>query len=79
MVGCGFSFERELGYAWGPFRRTSNSRLVTVSGAFERLSGLQHLISAAPMVSFVCRKLPGAARTGSTANSVRPTESLTHF
>jgi SAM-dependent methyltransferase len=56
MTACGFSFERELGYAWGPFRRTSNARLVTVSGAFERWSGLQHWISLAPMVAFVGRK-----------------------
>jgi SAM-dependent methyltransferase len=79
MIGCGFSFERELGYAWGPFRRTSNSRLVTLSGAFERLSGLQHLISVAPMVSFVCRKLPTGRPDRLYANSVRPAESLTHF
>jgi SAM-dependent methyltransferase len=79
MTACGFSFERELGYAWGPFRRTSNSRLVTMSGALERLSGLQHRISFAPMVAFVCRKLPTAVPEGPAAKSVRRTESLTHF
>jgi SAM-dependent methyltransferase len=77
MTACGFSFERELGYAWGPFRRTSNARLVTVSGAFERWSGLQHWISLAPMVAFVCRKLPPAALADSAA--VRRTESRAQF
>ena len=56
MTGHGFRVEKELGYAWGPFRRTSNSRAVTLWAAFERFSGLQRLISAAPMVAFVTQK-----------------------
>lgn len=58
MTNRGFCFEKELGYAWGPFRRTSNSRLVTITGVLERLSGLQYLIAFAPMIAFACRKLP---------------------
>jgi len=56
MTGHGFRVEKELGYAWGPFRRTSNSRAVTLWAAFERFSGLQRVISAAPMVAFVTQK-----------------------
>jgi SAM-dependent methyltransferase len=58
MVGHGFRFEKELGYAWVPFRRTSNSRFVTLGAAIERVTGLQHVISIAPIVAFVCQKLP---------------------
>jgi len=57
MTDHGFQFEKEVGYAWGPFRRTSNSPLVDVWAAFERISGLQLLPRAAPMIAFVARKL----------------------
>lgn len=57
MIEHGFRFENELGYAWGPFRRTSNSFSVSLWAAFERFSGLQHFISRAPMISFVAQKL----------------------
>jgi SAM-dependent methyltransferase len=57
MIEHGFRFEKELGYAWGPFRRTSNSLSVNLWAAFERFSGLQHFIPAAPMIAFVARKV----------------------
>jgi SAM-dependent methyltransferase len=57
MIKCGFRIEKELGYAWGPFRRTSNSPPVTLWAAFERFSGLQQFISAAPMIAFVAQKV----------------------
>jgi SAM-dependent methyltransferase len=57
MIEHGFRFEKELGYAWGPFRRTSNSLPVSLWAVFERLSGLQHFISAAPMIAFVAQKV----------------------
>jgi SAM-dependent methyltransferase len=57
MTEHGFRFERERGYAWGPFRRTSNSPFMDLWAPFERLSGLQHLIAPAPMVAFVAHKL----------------------
>jgi SAM-dependent methyltransferase len=60
MIAQGFRFEKELGYAWAPFRRTSNSRLVTIGGAIERFTGLQHVISIAPLIAFVCQKLPNS-------------------
>lgn len=56
MIERGFCFQKELGYAWGPFRRTSDSFLVSCWGAVERFSRLQHFISAAPMVAFVAQK-----------------------
>src|SRR5579864_7634394 len=56
MIENGFHFEKELGYAWGPFRRTSNSRLVDTWAVVEKYSGLQHLIRLSPMIAFVCRK-----------------------
>jgi SAM-dependent methyltransferase len=56
MIEHGFRFERELGYAWGPFRRSSNSTFVSMWAVFERFSGLQRLISGAPMVAFVAQK-----------------------
>lgn len=58
MIEHGFRFERELGYAWGPFRRTSNSSLVDIWAGFERFSGLEHLVPGAPMVAFVAQKMP---------------------
>jgi len=57
MIKKGFRFEKQLGYAWGPFRRTSNSLSVSLWAAFERYSGLQHVISSAPMIAFVGQKL----------------------
>ena len=57
MTKHGFRFRKELGYAWGPFRRTSDSFLVSCWGALERFSRLQHLISAAPMIAFVAQKI----------------------
>lgn len=56
MIAKGFSFEKELGYAWGPFRRNSNSVLMAVWKTIERYSGLQKLVGSAPMVAFVCKK-----------------------
>jgi len=56
MMKHGFRFEREFGYAWGPFRRTSNSPFVSIWAAFERLSGLQRLVPGAPMIAFVAQK-----------------------
>jgi len=56
MIEHGFRFEKEMGYAWGPFRRTSNSRLVTLWASLERYSGLQRIVRYAPMVAFVSRK-----------------------
>jgi SAM-dependent methyltransferase len=53
----GFQFERELGFAWGPFRRMSDSSWVDLWVPFERFSGLQQLVSVAPMVAFVAQKL----------------------
>ncbi len=64
MKVLGFRFEKELGYAWGPFRRTSNSPMVSIWSLFERLSGLQHFISWAPMVAFVAeREAPSSLHT----------------
>jgi SAM-dependent methyltransferase len=57
MIKHKFRFEKELGYAWGPFRRTSNSFPVSLWAAFERFSGLQRFISAAPMIAFVAQKV----------------------
>lgn len=57
MIENGFRFEKELGYAWGPFRRSSNSLPVSLWATLERLSGLQHFISAAPMIAFVAQKI----------------------
>jgi SAM-dependent methyltransferase len=57
MMEHGFQFEKELGYAWVPFRRTSNSMLINLWAAFERFSGLQHFVSMAPMVAFVSQKV----------------------
>jgi SAM-dependent methyltransferase len=56
MVKSGFAFEKEVGYAWGPFRRNSNSALMPVWMAFEKFSGLQRIVGLSPMVAFVCRK-----------------------
>jgi len=60
MVEHGFRFARELGYAWVPFRRTSNSILLNPLTAIERFSGLQHFVSSAPMVAFVSEKVTHA-------------------
>jgi SAM-dependent methyltransferase len=57
MIKHGFRFEKELGYAWGPFRRTSDSIPVSLWAAFERFSGLQHFIRGAPMIAFVAQKV----------------------
>ncbi len=56
MTRNGFRFEKECGYAWGPFRRTSDSPLVNSWAIFERYSGLQNFISISPMIAFVCVK-----------------------
>lgn len=56
MIRHGFQFEKERGYAWGPFRRTSNSRFVSIWSIFERYSGLQNLASISPMIALVCKK-----------------------
>jgi len=56
MMEYGFRFEKELGYAWGPFRRTSDSRLVSLWASCENCLGLQHLIRFSPMIAFVCKK-----------------------
>jgi len=57
MVRRGFRFEKELGYAWGPFRRSSNSFLISPWSVFERTSGLQQCVSHAPMIAFVAQKI----------------------
>jgi SAM-dependent methyltransferase len=61
MIEHGFQFEKEIGYAWGPFRRTSDSLPVSLWAAFERFSGLQHVISGAPMIAFVAQKVAPSA------------------
>jgi SAM-dependent methyltransferase len=72
MIKHGFRFEKELGYAWGPFRRTSNSLLASVWAAFERFSGLQYFISVAPMIAFVAQKIePPDVDSSSTPESTR--------
>jgi len=58
MTNRGFRFEKEEGYAWGPFRRTSNSRLTTIWGSLEQYSGLRKPVTLAPMIAFVCQKSP---------------------
>ena len=57
MQEHGFRFERESGYAWGPFRRTSNSPWMSMWAAVETYTGLQSLIRFSPMVAFACQKL----------------------
>lgn len=65
MIKHGFRFEKELGYAWGPFRRTSNSFLASIWAVFERFSGLQYLSSLAPMIAFVAQRI-GPPHAGSS-------------
>jgi SAM-dependent methyltransferase len=78
MITHGFRFEKELGYAWGPFRRTSDSLPVSLWAAFERFSGLQHFISGAPMIAFVAQKgAPPVPETlGHQSESQSPSDKL---
>lgn len=56
MTRNGLRLEKERGFAWGPFRRMSDSSLVDLWASFERFSGLQQLVSLSPMVAFVSQK-----------------------
>ncbi len=52
----GFTMIYQEGYAWPPFRRSSNSRLVPVAARIERYLGLRKLVSLSPMIVFIARK-----------------------
>ncbi len=52
----GFTLVHEEGYAWPPFRRTSNSPLVPIATSVERYLGLRKLVRLSPMIAFVAQK-----------------------
>ncbi len=52
----GFQLLHEEGYAWPPFRRTSNSPLVPIASHIEHLLGLRRLVDVSPMIAFVAQK-----------------------
>lgn len=57
FVEAGFSFCRETGYAWFPFSRGSNSRLIPLFVGLERSLGLRRLVRFSPWVAVVAEPL----------------------
>ncbi len=54
---AGFSMQRQVGYAWLPFRRSSDSPLVPFAAFVEGALGVRRLPSLSPMIAFSARKL----------------------
>jgi hypothetical protein len=59
LVSHGFEMLHEESFAWAPFNRGSNSALIPIATAIERVLGLTHLVRFAPWLLFVARKKSG--------------------
>ena len=57
LCARGFTMVNEEGYAWPPFRRTSNSLLIPVATHIEQYLRLRKLVSLSPMVVFIAQKV----------------------
>ena len=71
----GFELLRAEGFAWAPFSRTSNSRLVPVLIRVERALGLRRLVRYSPWVAVAARRrgaVPIPALNGAAAEENPP-------
>ncbi|MGZ5507335.1 MAG: class I SAM-dependent methyltransferase [Limisphaerales bacterium] len=53
---CGFEVIEETGFCWGPFTRTSNSRLIPAFVFLERFMRLRALPSVSPWINLIAKK-----------------------
>ncbi len=59
----GLEILKAVGYAWSPFTRVSNSKLVPFAVTLEKNLKLCHLTALSPWVVVVARKVP-RSKTG---------------
>jgi SAM-dependent methyltransferase len=60
-LACGFQFESERGFCWGPFSRRSNSSLIPLFVGIEKALGLHRFPFASPWVMTIASKPPTTA------------------
>ena len=61
-VACGFQFQSEIGFCWGPFSRRSNSPLVPLFVRIEKTLGLARFPFASPWIMAIATNKPNTRK-----------------